>query len=119
MSRNKYGLPTKKTKVARSKKHYLEGGQVESDEPEWKKIARDDQARRDAYNAPASAPAATKTVTKSDDSVVGKIKARKSLLDRIMAGDDEDAPVKKAGGVIKSSRGNGVAVKGHGRGKFR
>lgn len=118
MSRNKYGLPTKKTKIARGR-HFSDGGTAEVAEPEWKKVAREDQARRDAYDAPASVPTPAKTAAKSDNSTVGKIKARKNLLDRIMSGDEEDAPAKKAGGVIKSSRGNGCAVKGHGKGKFR
>jgi len=118
MSRNKYGLPTKKTKLAH-KRHFSDRGLAKVDEPEWQRIAREDQERRDAYDAPASAPAPAKTAVKADNSTVGKLKARKTLLDSIFTGDDEDAPVKKAGGVIKSSRGNGIAVKGHGKGKFR
>jgi len=117
MSRNKYGLPTKKTKLARGHR-YADGGLAEADEPEWKRIAREDQARRDAYDAEPVVAPKTKPAVKEDTSTIGQLKAHKAKLERLMSGDDSDTPVKKAGGVVKS-RGNGCAIKGHGKGRFR
>ena len=117
MSSNKYGLPTKKTKLARSR-HYAVGGVAEVDEPEWKRIAREDQARRDAYNAEPVVAPKPKPAAKEDTSIIGRLKAQKAKMERLMSGDDSDTPVKKAGGVVKS-RGNGCATKGHGKGRFR
>lgn len=126
MARNKYGYPVpepKKLAKHKHKDHYGVGGKIMglfSSETSKEKAARyireaeANIAKREA--AEAAAKNTPKVITPESRSTSDQIRWRQKAMDDTI----DAAEGKKRGGVVKSkSRGNGVAVKGHGKGKMR